>query len=85
MEELKSKLKQEVIEILNLEGVQPSDIQDDTVLFGSDLGLDSIDALELIVLLERNYGLTIASAEEGKEVFTSINSMAAYIESKQEA
>ncbi len=83
MEELKSKLKTEVIEILNLEDLTPSDIKDDAILFGSDLGLDSIDALELIVLLERNYGLTIASAEEGKTVFTSINSMAKYIESNK--
>jgi acyl carrier protein len=81
MDELKEKLKVEVIETLNLEDLRPEDIQDDTVLFGDELGLDSIDALELIVLLERKYDLAIANAEEGKTVFTSINTMAEFIQS----
>lgn len=83
MDELKERLKVEVIETLNLEDLTPADIKNDTVLFGDELGLDSIDALELIVLLERKYDLAIANAEEGKTVFTSINTMAEFIESKK--
>lgn len=83
MEDLKETLKAEVIETLNLEDITPSDIQNDTILFGEELGLDSIDALELIVLLERKYDLVIANAEEGKTVFTSIDTMADFIESKK--
>lgn len=79
MEELKAKLKEEIIEQLNLEDISVSDIKDDTPLFGEELGLDSIDALELIVLLENNYNIKITNPEEGKDVFNSINSMAEYI------
>ena len=59
MEEMILKLKQEIIEVLNLEDVQPSDIDNDAPLFGEGLGLDSIDALELIVLMEKNYGIKL--------------------------
>ncbi len=83
MEELKGKLKEEIIEILNLEGMSPEDIGNDQTLFGPELGLDSIDALELIVLLEKNYGLKLKSAEQGKEVFKSIDSMAQFIEANK--
>ena len=57
MEELVLKLKKEIIEVLNLEEVKPEDIDNDAPLFGDGLGLDSIDALELIVLIEKNYGI----------------------------
>lgn len=74
-------LKMAIIEALNLEDISPEDIKDDDPLFGDDgLGLDSIDALELIVLLEKEYGVKIDKPEEGKEVFQSVNTMAAYIE-----
>ncbi len=79
MEELILKLKQEIIEVLNLEDMTPADIDNDAPLFGEGLGLDSIDALELIVLMEKNYGIKLKNAGEGKEVFRSINVMAEYI------
>jgi len=83
MEELKAKLKVQIIEQLNLEDINVADIKDDTVLFGDDLGLDSIDALELIVLLENDYNIKIANPEEGQSVFNSVNSMAEYITKHQ--
>ncbi|MDD3005821.1 phosphopantetheine-binding protein [Flavobacterium sp.] len=80
MNELKNQLKVQIIEQLNLEDLNPSDIQDDAPLFGDNgLGLDSIDALELIVLLDSSYKIKISDPSEGKEIFTSINSMAEYI------
>lgn len=78
-EELIEKLKSEIIEVLNLEDLTPADIDADAPLFGEGLGLDSIDALELIVLLERNYGIKFKDAAEGKEVFKSVAVMADYI------
>lgn len=83
MEALKQTLKKQIIEQLNLEDVKAEDIKDDAPLFGSGLGLDSIDALELIVLLEKHHGVKITNPEEGKKVFVSINSMAEYISSKK--
>ncbi len=80
MEELILKLKAEIIEVLNLEDFKPEDIADDAPLFGEGLGLDSIDALELIVLMEKNYGIKLQDPNQGKEIFTSIKSMAEYIE-----
>ena len=80
MENLKNELKLKVIEALNLHGMTPEDIDDDAPLFGdAGLGLDSIDVLELIVLLEKNYGIRLASPAEGKEVFKSMAVMAAYV------
>jgi acyl carrier protein len=79
MDELILKLKKEVIEQLNLEDVNPDDINADSPLFGEGLGLDSIDALELIVLLEKNYGIKIEDPKDGKKIFFSIRSMAEYI------
>ncbi|MBU2652005.1 MAG: acyl carrier protein [Bacteroidetes bacterium] len=79
MEELINKLKNEIIEALNLEDIEPEDIDADAPLFGEGLGLDSIDALELIVLLERNYGIKIEDPKEGKKIFFSVRSMAEYI------
>ncbi len=79
MDALIAKLKSQIIEQLNLEGVAPDDIDADSPLFGEGLGLDSIDALELIVLLEKNYGLKIENPAEGKKIFTTIRSIAEYI------
>ena len=79
MEALKTKLKQQIIEQLNLEDFSVADIKDDMPLFGEGLGLDSIDALELIVLLENNYNIKLTNPEEVKSVFNSVNSMAEYI------
>jgi acyl carrier protein len=80
MDEMILKLKQEIIEVLNLEEITPDDIDNDAALFGDGLGLDSIDALELIVLMEKNYGIKLADANQGREIFKSINCMAEYIQ-----
>ncbi|MCH4148326.1 MAG: phosphopantetheine-binding protein [Prevotella sp.] len=78
--ELQEELKMKVIEALNLEDMKPEDIDNDAPLFGDEgMGLDSIDALELIVLLEKNYGIKIKDPKAGKDVFKSINVMAAYV------
>jgi acyl carrier protein len=78
--ELKEQLKKQIIEFLNLVSVKPEDIKDDEPLFGEGLGLDSIDSIELIVLLGREYGIDIKDPKEGRKVLTNINTMAAYIE-----
>jgi acyl carrier protein len=78
-EELKLQLKNQIIHFLNLTDLTPEDIKDDEPLFGDGLGLDSIDSLELIVLLKREYGITIQDPKEGRKVLTDINTMAAYI------
>lgn len=80
MSDLKVNLKLQIIEALNLEDLSPEEIEDDAPLFGDGLGLDSIDALELIVLLERNYGIKVVNPEDGRAIFESINVMAKYIE-----
>ena len=79
MEDLILKLKEEIIEVLNLEDVKPEDIDENAPLFGEGLGLDSIDALELIVLMEKNYGIKLKDPAQGKEIFKSIKVMADYI------
>ncbi len=78
--ELKEKLKSQIILFLNLTDLTPADIKDDEPLFGDGLGLDSIDSLELIVLLKREYGINIQDPKEGRKVLVDINSMAEYIE-----
>ena len=83
MDELIAKLKEQVIEQLNLEDINPEDIDEKEPLFGDGLGLDSIDALELIVLLEREYGIKINDPSEGKKIFNSIETMAKYISENQ--
>jgi len=79
MDELILNLKKEIIEVLNLEDLTPEDIDANAPLFGDGLGLDSIDALELIVLMEKNYGIKLEDASQGREIFKSITTMAAYI------
>jgi acyl carrier protein len=85
MDELIEKLKQEVIQQLNLEDISAEDIDPDAALFGEGLGLDSIDALELIVLLEKNYGIKIEDPKDGKKIFFSIRTMAEYITEHKKA
>jgi len=80
MNELIDQLKGEIIEQLNLEDIKKEDIKNDAPLFGEGLGLDSIDALELIVLLEKNYGIKIANPADGKKIFQSVETMAQYIQ-----
>ena len=78
--ELKDELKYKVIEALNLEDLTAVDIEDDAPLFGNEgLGLDSIDALELIVMLEKSYGIKIKDPKAGKDIFKSISTLADYI------
>ncbi len=79
MEQLINELKPLIIKHLNLQGVKEEDIDTDAPLFGSGLGLDSIDALELIVLLQQEYGIRITSAEEGRSVLQTVGTMAKYI------
>lgn len=83
MEALTEKLKKEIIQVLNLEDIQPEDIDTDAPLFGDGLGLDSIDALELIVLLEKEYGIKIEDPKEGRKIFTSVRTMADFILANQ--
>ena len=79
MDELIEELKKKIIEVLNLEDMTPDYIDADAPLFSTGLGLDSIDALELIVLMEKNYGIRLANASEGKEIFKSVRTMAEYV------
>ena len=83
MDELILELKNEIIRVLNLEGVKPEDIADDSMLFGEGLGLDSIDALELIVLLEKNYGIKLKDPAQGKEIFKSVHAMAEFVQANR--
>ena len=83
--DLIGKLKLQLIEQLNLEDLTPEEIGDDMMLFGDEMGLDSIDALEIIVLLEKDYGVKIESQEEGKKVFLSVRSIAQFIMENQAA
>ena len=80
MNDLVLELKKQIIASLNLEEMAPEDIDETAPLFGEEgLGLDSIDALELIVLLEKNYGIRLANGAEGKSIFTSVKSIAEYV------
>ncbi|MBR3655594.1 MAG: acyl carrier protein [Prevotella sp.] len=79
MEELILELKEQIIKALNLEEMTPEDIETDAPLFGEGLGLDSIDALELIVLLEKKYGIKLANPAEGKAIFTSVATIADFV------
>ena len=79
MEELTKELKEEIIEALNLEEMTPEDIDENDALFGDGLGLDSIDAMELIVLLDKKYGIKLANPAEGKAIFKSIATIADYV------
>ena len=83
MEELIEKIKNEIIEVLNLEDIKPEDIDADAPLFGSGLGLDSIDALELIVLMEKNYGIKLKDPAQGREIFKSVRVLAEYVQANR--
>ena len=79
MEDLILELKEKIIDALNLEEMTPEEINTDEALFGGGLGLDSIDALEIIVLLEKNYGIKLANPSEGKAIFKSVRTIAEYV------
>lgn len=83
MEKLILQLKEQIIDALNLEDMEPDEIETDEPLFGDGLGLDSIDALEIIVLLEKNYGIKIENPKDGQKIFYSVKTMAEYIKEHQ--
>lgn len=83
MEDLKYTLKKQIIKELNLEDITPEDIENSAPLFVEGLGLDSIDALELVVIMENYHGVKISDESIGKEVLYSIDTMAAYIEEQK--
>ncbi len=80
MDKLIADLKEQIIEQLNLQDVKPEDIGDDQPLFGDGLGLDSIDALELIVLLQQKYKVKLSNAEDGPKIFRSVRTIAEFVE-----
>lgn len=82
MDELKDHIRKLIIEKLRLE-VKPAEIKDDQPLFGEGLGLDSIDALELVVALEKEFGVTIGDEEVGAKAFQSLNALVAFIQEKR--
>ena len=79
-DELKTEVKAHMITYLNLQDMTPADIKDDDILFKGELGLDSIDSLELIVMLEREYGIKIKSPTEGRKHLATVNAMVDLIE-----
>jgi acyl carrier protein len=80
---IRARLKEIIIQSLNLEGMTPEHIEDEAPLFGEGLGLDSVDALELVVALEKEYSVRIEGEEASREAFTSVATLAAYVETLQ--
>lgn len=85
MKELMANLKKQIIEALNLKHLKPEDIGDDQPLFVEGLGLDSIDALELIVLLQQQYNIRLTNPQDGPKIFKSVKSIAEFIQQHQTA
>jgi len=79
---IRSRIKHLIVDALHLEGLVPLEIADDAPLFGEGLGLDSVDALELVVALEKEFGVRIQSHEVGKEAFASVSALAAFIDGR---
>jgi len=77
--ELRKELKELLVSSLSLEGIKPEDIKDDEILFGKGLGLDSLDAVELVVMLQRNFGIDVKDMSIGKKIFYSIDTLARYV------
>lgn len=79
IDELKKELKQLLVEHLALEDISPEEIGDDMPLFGEGVGLDSLDGVEVVVLLQRHFGLDVKDMQQGNEIFQSINTLADYV------
>jgi acyl carrier protein len=84
VDEIVSRLQALIIERLNLEGMTPEQLDPNAPLFGEGLGLDSIDSIELIVLLDREYGVKINDPKEGREIFKSVRTMAEYVQAHRQ-
>jgi acyl carrier protein len=85
MDALIAELKQNLIDILNLTDLNPEDIDENAQLVGGELGIDSIDVLEMVVMIEKDYGVVINSQEIGEQVFATLKSLAVYIETNSPA
>lgn len=79
LEDVRCRLKELLVESLSLEEITPDEIADDEILFGKGLGLDSLDAVEIVVILQRNWGLQVKDMKQGREIFQSIDTLANYI------
>jgi acyl carrier protein len=80
LNEIKEELKRLFLENLSLEDLKPEDIKDDMELFGeTGMGLDSLDGVEIVVLLRRQYGLDVKAMQKGRDIFRSINTLAPYV------
>jgi acyl carrier protein len=83
MDELIQALKVKIIDILNLPDVRPEDIGEDDPLVGGPLGIDSIDVLEMVIMLEKDYNVVIGNRELGAKVFATLNTLADYIQTRE--
>ena len=82
--EIREKLKVLLVDQLSLDDVEPEEIEDDAELFGEALGLDSLDAVEIVVMLQRNFGMEVKDMEKSREVFRTISTLADYVYEKSE-
>ncbi len=84
MEDLKQELKEIIVRDLKIQGISPDEIEDDAPLFEEGLGLDSLDAVELVVLIQKHFDVQIEDMEEGREAFASINALASFINERKQ-
>ena len=83
--EIREKLKVLLVDQLSLDDVTPEEIEDDSELFGEGLGIDSLDAVEIVVMLQRNFNLEVKDMEKNREVFRTVSTLADYVYEKTEA